>query len=398
MGLRFYNINTFEYSLTDYRENNTMMKTEAVLPSFNFVYNANLSSFAPPVLKLYEVQKTELRLKVMNDLNVETLTVITGDDKLYMLKQTTAKRGIYRYIISFAGEDTYWSETFCIEGQNSYEVTKTIKSGSLKIYEADYFEFSRKDYFKNNSTLKACANTYPINFISDVLAVTSNAHLYEISEKTLNDTKTIIENKVDEFSVNINDYNLYMTKQSTNKRGLFRYKILVDGNIKYWSELFCIDNEQTVNDIIKLESGLLKAYNGDFFEFSGKDYLNNNSFLSFDEQRSAFYFKYNTSLISTIEAYVLKLDVESLKAKVINENNIAEIDVVYTNTKVYIKPTTAKSQGIFRYKVVINGSIEIHSDLFCIISPPETISLLRAQFGDGTFIQFSDSGYMEFTI
>jgi hypothetical protein len=146
---------------------------------------------------------------------------------------------------------------------------KRMKSGMLNVYNADYFEYSIDGYLQNNSMIALQKHLSPVTFDTEEDIDTYTCGLYKINEDRLR-AKTILESKVRDLIILQNGNSLYNYEQFYNHQGIYRFKIivtpLIGDNIPFWSDIFCVNEEETDNYIF-LNGNNYTFLNGSNYKF-----------------------------------------------------------------------------------------------------------------------------------
>ena len=275
----------------------------------------------------------------------------------------------------------------------------------LKIYDVNISEYENDGYFDINNTIVMIDETamFAIRDIPTAITVPYGAYLYRVNYEKYKQ-KTIEETLTATFACSSSGQTVYLDSQSfADNPGYYRFlikdKVSTVDPAGYYSEVFCINETKTADFTYKLmNSGFIKIYEGDYFEFSQPGYFDNNSILSYRNLLPGFYFD-STLDVDAVLAQINMIKEDSLKFKNLQEYKYQNITPTYSGSDIYFANDYFDKQGIFRYKMtvrpVVGANVVFYSSIFCVEIPP-SIEGLTAQFNDASYIQFNDGTFMDF--
>ena len=275
----------------------------------------------------------------------------------------------------------------------------------LKIYDINFSEFENDCYFDINNTITMYDETamFSIPDIPTTITVPYGAYLYKLDSKQYRQ-KTISESLIAAYACSSSGQTVYLDSQAlADNPGYYRFlikdKVSAVDPVGYYSEVFCIKATPTAQHTYNLmKSGILKIYEGDYFEFAKDLYFNNNSILEYRNLLPSFYFDSELN-VDAVLAQINRIDEYSLNQKYISEAKNEDITPTYSGSNIYFPLDYFESQGYFRYQItvrpVVGANVVFYSDIFYVAIPP-SVAGLTAQFNDASYIQFNDGSFMDF--
>lgn len=265
----------------------------------------------------------------------------------------------------------------------------------VNIYTDNIFEFKKVGYYENNSRIKT-SKGFP-NFYFKSSESSATVYLYEINTNKLK-YKNNIETLIDSEACSVENEKVYYLGYDSDMLGTFRYIIIGGSGVKYWSEMFCIKEQNTTVTFNTMKSGLMKFYDADFMEWKKPGYYENNTKLRLTGFIPSFYF--DTELtIDSVVCDLYQLSKFNLKYKRTNERKIKSLTLSEEGSEVHYQKTIWKHNGIYRIITTITPTVgdakTFYGELFCVKHPQDLV-LNSRQFADGSFRQFIDGTYREF--
>lgn len=132
----------------------------------------------------------------------------------------------------------------------------------------------------------------------------------------------------------------------------------------------------------RIESGQLKFYDTNYFEFSENNYIDNNSVISVKRRNCPFWLKPDDLLLGIPTCELMKINNNKLNNnKYISEIKIKDITLGQEINKIYFTGSSNADEGIYRY-IITTGASKYWSEMFCV---------KIKKINGNSFYNFSDS-------
>lgn len=263
--LKFYTTNKIEFEKDGYFDNNTAIIENDQTPYI--YYNIGSSRVIASITAyLYVLDKEKLKNGVISEYLIDSFSGTQSEETIYLDSQAFASEGIYRFYLTYDGVTVY-SDIFCINSI-TFDTIEKMKSGVLRIYKGDYFEFQKDGYFENNTLLNYEYQIAGFKFDTelDISAVT--VWLYGINKTDLN-IKYINEYLIKSVSASNDGETVYLNNDYFASTGIYRYKItvrpVIGADVDFYSDCFCVKELADMGDVRQFVDDTYRQFAGGTF-------------------------------------------------------------------------------------------------------------------------------------
>jgi len=263
--LKTYTTNKLEIEKDGYFDNNTAIIENDKTP-YHF-YDTQTTGFGTVTYYLYQLDESKLKRGTISENLIDEFSGSITGTTVYLSSQAFASECVYRYIIyaqaPFGESVYYYTDIFYIKSITFRAVEKR-KSGVLKVYKGDYFEFQKDGYFDNNTLLNYEYQIPGFNFDSELGISAISSSLMEIDRNKLK-IKTISEVRIKSITASSSGQVIYYNNDYFAGEGIYRYKITVrpgiGADVDFYTDCFCVksgdldDVRQFVDDSYRQFAG-----------------------------------------------------------------------------------------------------------------------------------------------